>query len=528
MERQFLDYTLPAAKAGLAFGSMSRRCLHLPGLAAFVLACLTVLPVSAGAEVGQVHDQGMEASKDEADSCSLIAKQPEADKKRLIWDLMRENFGVPESRSTHQKVRVRKWLQRYLDPRTSLKKELEGSRDYLYTVVRIVNERGLPAELALLPFLESSYRPTIKSSIGAYGLWQFMPTTATAYGLNRSWFHDERGDIERSTHVALNYLVKLKNRFNNDWLYAVAAYNYGQGSLSRKIRQSRKDATVWDLDLPEETVNHLAKWIALSRIILRSEEFDFELPEIYNVPTYCWITFSDQVDFDMVAEMARRDLDRLWPLNPEIEQLSTPIIANEDGTYKPHRIRIPIDEAKHYAYVAENFEPFELRERKVVEVHKHDTLEKLAGQHGTRGTTIRVINGLSSSTIYPGNRLEIPRRRTKDEPSSDNCLEHVVEAGDTIWSVARGWNTRARDVAWDSQIGIREELQVGDILRYCKPKTRAGRVVSLSPMTHTVAQGDTLSVIARRFFISIDQLMQANDISDPNALAVGQTLVIPK
>lgn len=501
----------------LPFTAPVHKSLH-KSITLALAALLVCLPVHAE-----------ESAEGFAPGISAQASLSSPDQPPLIWDVMRDNFAIEETRSTHERKRVRRWLHHHLARLDALDGELEGSRDYLYPVLKIVRDRGLPAELALIPFLESSYRPTIKSPIGAYGLWQFIPNTAKAYGLNRSWWHDERGNIEKSTEVALDYLVKLKNRFG-DWLFAVAAYNYGQGRIARELRAVKKPASVWDLQLPEETKNHLAKWIALSRIIRNNEEFQYELPEIYYHPTYEWVEFSDQVDLDLVAEMARRDLSKLWELNPEIEQMSTPLVKNADGTPIPHRIRVPIEEYKDYKMVAEGYLPRELRERRVYEVQPGDTLETIAGKFNTRGTTLRHVNNLSSTIIHRRQRLEIPRFRTRQLlVNSSDCREHVVEPGDTIWSVARGWNTRPEEVAWDSQIGIRDKLVLGDVLRLCESKQSAARNTGEAyQLTHIVGSGDTLSVIARRFFISVDQLMKANDISNPDALAIGQTLVIPK
>ena len=141
---------------------------------------------------------------------------------------------------------------------------------YLYHIVEEVERRGMPMEIALLPLVESTLNPFAVSSERAAGLWQIMPATGKYLGLERDWWYDGRLDLRDSTRVALDYLESLHQRFDGDWLLALAAYNSGKGRVGRARRaneQAGKPTDYWSLKLPRETRHYVPRLIALLSLI---------------------------------------------------------------------------------------------------------------------------------------------------------------------------------------------------------------------------------------------------------------------
>ena len=139
----------------------------------------------------------------------------------------------------------------------------------------------MPAEIALLPIVESGYDPLARSASGARGLWQIMTRTGRHYGLRRSAWFDGWLDLETSTNAALNYLAELANKFEGDWLLALSAYNAGEGSIKASIRKNKAaggDGRYTSLNLNRETLVFVPKLIALRNIIREPERFDISLP----------------------------------------------------------------------------------------------------------------------------------------------------------------------------------------------------------------------------------------------------------
>ena len=120
-------------------------------------------------------------------------------------------------------------------------------------------------EIALLPMVESAFNPDALSVSRASGIWQFMPSTGTHYGLKQNFWFDSRRDVLAATAGALNYLQKLHTDFN-DWQLALAGYNWGEGNVARAIAKNqatRRPGDYASLKMPDETRNYLPKLQAL-------------------------------------------------------------------------------------------------------------------------------------------------------------------------------------------------------------------------------------------------------------------------
>lgn len=147
------------------------------------------------------------------------------------------------------------------------KPEVKSQLDY---IINQLEKRDLPGELALIPMIESNFKTQARSHRGAVGLWQFMPKTGRAFGLNCSAKNDARKDVKASTRAALDYLEYLHKRFNKDWMLALAAYNAGEGTVKRAISRNKrqgKGTSFWSLKLPYETTQYVPKILGLMQYV---------------------------------------------------------------------------------------------------------------------------------------------------------------------------------------------------------------------------------------------------------------------
>ena len=129
-------------------------------------------------------------------SADLEALPPPAED---LWARIRKGYGMPELDDPN----VAKWEEWYSSRPDYVARMVDRSRRYLYYVIVEVEERGMPAEIALLPMIESAYNPNALSTSRASGIWQFIPSTGKLYGMKQSFWFDSRRDVIAGTEGAL-------------------------------------------------------------------------------------------------------------------------------------------------------------------------------------------------------------------------------------------------------------------------------------------------------------------------------------
>ena len=194
----------------------------------------------------------------------------------------------------------------------------ERSRKYLFHIVEELELRNMPTELALLPFIESAFNPQAVSSAKAAGMWQFMPATGKSFELKQNAFRDDRRDVLASTRAALDYLQKLYGMFG-DWHLALAAYNWGEGSVGRAIAKNQRKGLgtgYTDLTMPMETRFYVPKLQAIKNIVAAPDKFTSTLPAIGNHPYFQTVDIKRDIDVALAAKLAEVPLEDFKALNP--------------------------------------------------------------------------------------------------------------------------------------------------------------------------------------------------------------------
>lgn len=361
-----------------------------------------------------------------------------------VWARIRNGFALEELDTPL----VQKHEQWYATRPDYVARMMERSRRYLFYIVEEVERRGMPMEIALLPMIESAFNPVAYSSGRASGIWQFIPSTGKNFGMQQNWWFDERRDIISATDGALNYLQKLYTMFG-DWQLALAAYNWGEGSVSRAQERNRRKGLPTDfahLTMPPETQNYVPKLLAIKHIVSDPDSFGLCLSDVPNRPYFGTVATTQPIDLKRAAELAEISLDEFIALNPGHHR---PVILQNENNV----LLLPVEKV---ATFVKNLDSTELRlvSWQAYQPKKGERLDKLAPRFGLSIERLRSINGLSAnSKVCNGQKLLVPIVDDDDEvefaafnthlsamPSEDRAMRtirHRVQKGETLVSIAR-------------------------------------------------------------------------------------------
>ncbi len=334
-----------------------------------------------------------------------------------LWDRIRQGFDIPDP---DLEIIDRHVRQLQANP-VYVNRVLQRSSSYLFYIIEEVEDRNMPSELALLPFVESAFNPKAISPVKAAGMWQFMPATGKSFNLNQNIFHDERGDIVKSTRAALDYLQKLYDMFGS-WQLALAAYNWGEGSVSRSIAKNQAvnlNTDYFSLKMPNETKNYVPKLLAYKRIIDQPEKYGFKLPKVDNHPYFVSIPVDQDIDVDKVIELSEISREQFLALNPSYNK---PVILkgfNQD-------ILLPYGKAELFQQnLSKNTSP--LASWTVVKVNKTDKVESFAADLGVDADQIRELNNIPKGMkIRIGSTLLIPKQPFHQGDVSNELAKNPV------------------------------------------------------------------------------------------------------
>ncbi|MEC4166957.1 transglycosylase SLT domain-containing protein [Pseudomonas sp. MS-1(2024)] len=405
-----------------------------------------------------------------------LSEKPSPVAPQDVWERMRQGFKLQDGQNVNPRIeQQRLW---FASNPSFLENAGERGSLYIHYIVERLEERNMPLELALLPAIESAYNPMAYSHANAVGLWQFIPSTGRYFNLRQTRAYDGRRDITASTLAALNYLNRLHDMFNGDWLLALAAYNAGEGTVSRAIERNEKlglPTDYWNLPLPQETKDYVPKLLALSQVVLAPEAYGINLNPIANEPYFEMVEIKQSMDLSRVAALAEIDEDEMFQLNPAYKQRAT-----TDG---PQHLLVPTSKAQLLTASLSNLKPEELvslRPKKPV----FDTIASTKPAQLNR--KYRVKSGDNLTLIAKANKVDV-----KD-------LQH--------WNKLSGNN-----------------LKAGQILVMQDSRKPSGR----KPTQYKVQKGDSLYMVAKRFNVEMQHLKRWNPNS-AKALKPGQMLTVSK
>jgi membrane-bound lytic murein transglycosylase D len=377
-----------------------------------------------------------------------------------IYDRLVDGFAMGELRSNHE---VDDYIRWSIEHPTYLNNLLERSTYFLHYFLEELEKRGLPTELALLPAVESAYKPHATSRSKAAGLWQFIPNTGRYFGLEQSWWYDGRRDLVRSTNAALDYLTSLNQKFDGDWFVTLAAYNAGQGNVRKAINKnlsSGKPIDYESLKLRRETRRYVPKLLGLKRIIQHPEQFGVTLPKVDDLAKIATVKIDHQLDLDDLIQRIDINDDQFRFLNTGFKRWATPPVEASDD----YHIVIPVEKLEKTQLVLAQMAQEPRIEYANYTVRSGDTLSQIAQRYGVSVAALKTSNGLRNSQIRIGKQLLIPShsiskpvsnsRVAEAEPQAINSqLNHQVRAGDTLWSIAKQYRVQLEQlVSWNNLV----------------------------------------------------------------------------
>ena len=384
-----------------------------------------------------------------------------------LWHRLRSGFRL--SNLEDQPGRVAKFENWYAKHPKYFDRLSQRAYWFLPYVLDQVEQRGMPSEIAILPAIESAFRPDATSRSRAAGLWQFIGPTGRRFGLRQDWWMDARRDLVQSTRAALDYLEYLSQEFDGDWELALAAYNAGEGGISRAIKKNKArklPGTYSHLKLRRETAEYVPRLFAVRNILNDPDKFGITLQPLVNRPTLRVVDLKHQTDISVAASYLSLSRKQLHYLNLGYKRGITP----PNG---PHLLVVPANEADLLTVAIAKLNPSQRMQWAHHRVKRGENLGIIARAHGVNVQSIKQANGLTSNLIHPGQELRVPLY------------------GQRIQLAA---NTNQNS--------------------------------SLSNRTHRITSGDTLWKISRQYDVSLPALMKWNKLSSHSTLYPGQTLIV--
>lgn len=435
------------------------------------------------------------------------------------WHRLRDGLQLQEH---YFHPEVEQWLARYANDQRLFDLITERAEPFLFFIVEEIERRGLPLELALLPVVESSFDPNAYSAQHAVGLWQFVGPTARSFGLQLDWWYDGRRDPHMATLAALDYLTRLHQQFDENWLLALAAYNTGAPNLRRAIRRSARGGGAidfWELPLAPETLAHVPKLLALARIFADPDTHGIALAPIANRPWLTKVAVAGQIDLREAARLAEIDYQELRRLNPGYLQWAT----HPDH---PQSVYVPAAKANIFEQKIASIPSDELLTWDRYQIRPGDTLGAIAQRLGTEVEVLRVINGLTSSQIISGRSLLVPRGLNADSdlgrlasvarqyrnPPASVPVRYTVQRGDNLWTIARRYQLRSSDIMAHNGIAADALLMPGQVLdlSFAASADEPVALAASAATQYRVRPGDTMADIAASLDLRLQELLQWN------------------
>ncbi|NLH48517.1 MAG: LysM peptidoglycan-binding domain-containing protein [Myxococcales bacterium] len=438
--------------------------------------------------------------------------------------------------------RGRELFQRYLD----------RSAAYRDTISRLLAGRNLPAELFCVALIESGFSEIAVSRTGAAGMWQFMPATGRAYGLDQDRWVDERLDWIKATDAAARYFRDSLQTFDGDIELAVASYNTGPGNVKKAIRKAGGTSDFWRLKLHPETMDYVPKWIAAMIIYYNPKHYGFTVPPD-DPPRFDDITIRGSLPLASIAGAIGEHPEGINNLNRALIRKATP-------PDRPWNVHLP---AGSRDKLVANLDRL-LQSSSVVwlahRMKKGETVAQVAGRYGVGVEQLMAVNdSLADHLPDEGEVIMVPvgadntkaladfQERQREEevlatlepgpgapaapppPASRRAapkkIVHTVRSRDNLWSIAQDYDVSVDDLKrWNQgQIGPGNRIRPGQ-----KLNINLGEAPDQpAPVRYTVMRGDTLGEIAKRFGVATADLAAANGLGAGATIYPGAVLQIP-
>ncbi|OAI47693.1 hypothetical protein AYO45_05685 [Gammaproteobacteria bacterium SCGC AG-212-F23] len=428
-----------------------------------------------------------------------------------LWEVLRTSFTLPHHEDNPEVKEQINWFMHHQD---YLMECTYHAVPYLYYILQQAKKRHLPAEVVLLPMIESAYNPFAYSSAGAGGMWQIMSSTASDLGIKHNRWYDGRRDVVASTRAALNHLAYLGNFFEGNWLLALGAYNTGEGNILSAIHKNIRNGNqtdFWSLPVAQQTRTYVPRILALAIIISHPERYPIHFPSVRNAPYLAQVDVGSQIDLKKAANLAGMTFKKLRQLNPAYNNSAT-------GPNGPFKLILPIENVAQFTENLADASPQSGHHLELDKELKQDNTEnKLLALTQQKPTTTEAA--LSDSlknlrghyTLQPGDTL------------------YMVRKGDDLPKIAKHFHTTTLALQLANQLLNAKHLNPGEklVIPTHEP-TQQAKNYQLAPgdTVYMVRKNDTIETIANKFNTTPAAIRVMNLLASSEVIE-GDRLVIP-
>lgn len=449
---------------------------------------------------------------------------------------------------------VEKWITYFQGRgRPHMERYLSRSTRYSKLMKKILRQNGLPEDLIYIALIESGFSHKATSRAAAVGYWQFIRGTGKRYGLEINALVDERRDPVLATQAAAEYFKGLYSVFGS-WYLAMASYNVGENRVKREV-MNHYTRDFWELAkkrrFPRETINYVPKFIAAKLIGNNPEQYGFTNIAYQEPIEFEKIAIEKPINLKAMAQNMGLDYDDFKMLNPKFKGEIAPL---KNGVLE---LRVPVGQTSMALAAAEKSIVDKVRyiadglETQIYRVRPGDSLYRIARKYRTTVAWLRDVNDIKSTRrLRIGQKLEVPARAVAQAPTRSRVSAedrsaavknaelningntyYVVQPGDTLSHIADDYDSSVVELRQMNSLRRGSILRVGMRLRVPKmgqlPDAPEGVVTASHSSAHVVRPGENLTVIARRYGVSVWDLKKANNLSNRSILRVGVRLVIP-
>ncbi|MUM76729.1 LysM peptidoglycan-binding domain-containing protein [Pseudodesulfovibrio sp. F-1] len=521
--------------------------LCIVGLATFMAGCAAKSPVSE--PVAEREQGGVPDDAEALDPEVIAAPVEEGELTQAEKAVLNARFGLLFDLEDHNNADVERYFNYFNHKaRATMERWLERSQPHLPYVRRVFTQYGLPQDLVLLPFTESGYNVRAYSWAGAGGMWQFMKGTGRLYGLRSDWWIDERRDPYKSTDAAARHLRDLYDRFG-DWYLALAAYNAGEGKISRALKLTDCDdffeltannhKLTGRAKLKPETKHYVPKFIAISKIFQNLDTLGYNPVSWDMEPEVVPVQVPGGTDLLALARAGGLTWKEFHEYNPAYRrQVSPPHM--ETTAYLPA--------AKADSMIAYLKDPGSRPYAGYTQyaVRSGDSWWRISNRFRVPVAVLKKVNNTNSDILRPGQLVMVPGnesgRVVASSPSEGTASStraiasrrgnYVVRSGDTLWSISRKFGTTVDTIKQSN--GLRSNaLKAGQRLyipdnsgQATRQAVRDAEQTKAQLVRYKVRRGDNLTAIARKFGVTVADLRKWNSLNSRGTIYAGQDLKV--
>ena len=436
--------------------------------------------------------------------------------------------------------KVKRFIELYSVQRQRSSSVILGLAQYYYPWMKAIFDKyNLPEELVYITIIESALNPTAVSPAGATGIWQFMYGTGKLYGLEVTSYVDDRRDPYKATDAAARHFRDLYNIFG-DWGLAISAYNCGAGNVRKAIQRSGGKTDFWSVCkfLPRETQNYFPAFIGAMYMMTYHNLYGIQPAKISIPCDVDTLMINNETHFMQIANVLDINYDEIKALNPQYKKDIIPAFN------KPMPVRLRNNDVLHYIALIDsvpkyNYDTYfnptrdlntvaatnntlsddgmmivQRTPNKYHTVKKGETLGKIAAKYGTSVNNIKSMNHLRNTSLRIGQRLMVKKGSTVKVPNpnakpatKDSTNQIAAQTADSVSATKDNSGEHAP----------------------AKPQPEIKPVQhQVNYTSYTIRQGDTLSSIARRYGTTANDIAEYNNLTNKDAIRIGQKLKIPK